>query len=83
MKAIFDTRSDTAYDDDIVRRYHFPNTYLGEARKSVGDWIVYREPRRGGGRQGYVAVARVTRIEQDPSRAGHSYARVDGAVSLR
>ena len=78
MKAVFDTRSDTAYDDDIVRRYHFPNTYLREARKSVGDWVVYREPRRGGGRQGYVAVARVTRIEVDPSREGHSYAHVEG-----
>ena len=43
-----DARCDTAYDDDIARRCHFPNAYLGEARKSVGDWIVYREPRRGG-----------------------------------
>lgn len=78
MKAVFDTRSDTAYDDDIVRRYHFPNTYLREARKSLGDWVVYREPRRGGGRQGYVAVARVMSIEADPSREGHSYAHVEG-----
>ena len=78
MKAVFDTRSDTAYDDDIVRRYHFPNTYIGEARKSVGDWIVYREPRRGAGRQAYVAVARVTRVESDPTREGHSYAYVEG-----
>jgi len=78
MKAVFDTRSDTAYDDDIVRRYHFPNNYLGEARKSVGDWIVYREPRRGGGREAYVAVARVTRIEADLLREGHSYAHVEG-----
>ena len=57
MKAVFDTRSDTAYDDDIVRRYHFPNAYLGEARKSVRDWVVYREPRRGGGRQAYVGLS--------------------------
>ena len=78
MKAVFDTRSDTAYDDDIVWRYHFPNTYLSEARKSVGDWIVYREPRRGGGRQAYVSVARVTRLEPDPARKGHSYAHVEG-----
>ena len=47
MKAIsFDTRHDTAYDDDLVRRYHFPNRYLSDTRKYVGDWIVYREPQR-------------------------------------
>lgn len=89
MKAIFDTRSDTGYDDDIVRRYHFPNRYLSEAWHTLDDWIIYREPRRGGGRQGYVAVARVIRIEPDPSNAGFSYAYVtdflpfDAVVSLR
>ena len=76
MKAVFDTRSDTKYDDDIVRRYHFPNRYLPEARRAIGDWIVYREPRRGGGRQGYVAVARVTRIAADPSDPSSSYAHL-------
>lgn len=74
MKAIFDTRPDTAYDDDLVHRYHFPNRYLSDAGKCVGDWIVYREPRRGGGRQGYVAVARLVRIEPDRSDPGSSYA---------
>lgn len=89
VKAILDTRPDTEYDDDIVRRYHFPNLYLSEARRSIGDWVVYREPRRGGGRQGYVAVARVTRIAADPSDPGSSYAHVahylafDAAVPLR
>ena len=70
MKSIFDTRPGAGYDDDIIRRYHFPNQYLAEALQTVGDWIVYREPRRGGGRQGYVAVARVTHVEPDPSGAG-------------
>ena len=50
MKAVFDTRPDTGYDDDIVRRYHFPNRYLPAAEQCVGDWIVYRETRRGSGR---------------------------------
>lgn len=76
MKAVFDTRPDTSYDDDIFHRYHFPNEYLANAQKSVGDWIVYREPRRGGGQQGYVAVAYVERIEPDQSNAGHSYAHL-------
>lgn len=74
MKAIFDTKADSGYDDDITRRYHFPNRYLPEAQRALNDWIIYREPRRGGGREGYVAVANVTRIESDPARPGHSYA---------
>jgi putative restriction endonuclease len=76
MKAVFDTRAGSAYDDDIVERYHFPNRYLDEAKKAVGDWIVYREPRRGGGRQAYMAVARLVRIDPDPTLPAHSYARL-------
>lgn len=76
MKAIFDTRPDTRYDDDIVCRYHFPNRYLPAAEQCVGDWIVYRETRRGSGRPGYVAVAQVKRLESDPSDPASSYALV-------
>lgn len=76
MKAIFDTRAESGYDDRIVEYYHFPNRYLTEAQKALGDWIVYREPRRSGGRSGYVAVARLIRIDPDPNQAGFSYARV-------
>ena len=89
MKAVFDTRPETSYDDDIVRRYHFPNRYLAEARKSVGDWIIYREPQRGGGRRGYIGVAHVTDIEADSNDTASSYALVslflpfDTVVPLR
>ena len=74
MKAVFDTRADTGYDDKIAERYHFPDRYLSEARKALNDWIVYRESRRGGGRMAYVAVARVKRITPDASRNNYSYA---------
>ena len=76
MKGVFDTRPLTEYDDDISRRYHFPNRYLAEAQRTENDWIVYREPRRGGGRQAYVAVAQVSRVEPDQSDPGSSYAYV-------
>ena len=76
MKGVFDTRPLTKYDDDISHRYHFPNRYLAEAERTEKDWILYREPRRGGGRQAYVAVAQVNRIEPDPSDPGSSYAYV-------
>ena len=89
MKAVFDTRSGSGYDDEVSHRYHFPNRYLPEAQRTIDDWIVYREPRRGGGREGYVAIARVVRIEPDPAKAGHSYAWMadylgfDAVVPLR
>ena len=76
MKGIFTTRPDTHYDDDVVHRYHFPNRYLREAKKCIGDWIIYYEPKRGRGRQGYVAVARVTHIATDPADVKSSYAYV-------
>ena len=41
MKGVFDTRPLTEYDDDISRRYHFPNRYLAEAERTEKDWILY------------------------------------------
>lgn len=89
MKAIFDTRPGTDYDDDISRRYHFPDRYLAQAKSAVGDWIAYREPRRAGGRSGYVAVARLAAVSRDPRLPQHSYAHLedylpfDAVVPLR
>ena len=95
-KAIFTTKVSPTYDDLPEVRYHFPQTYLAQARAAIGDWIVYYEPRRStadlssrGGRQSYFAVARVTSIEPDPSRTDHYYAYVsdflefDRAVPFR
>jgi putative restriction endonuclease len=76
MKAIFDSKTGSGYDDDIQTRYHFPNKYLEAATKALNDWIVYRSTRRGGGRIGYFAAARVVGVEPDSNLAGHSYARV-------
>lgn len=80
MKAVFDTKPNSGYDDEIVGRYHFPtqSNYLAAARAAVGDWIVYREPQRNGGRRAYVAVARVLAIEPDPLRRDHAYAIMGG-----
>jgi putative restriction endonuclease len=76
MRGIFDTRPGTVYDDEIQTRYHFRNKYLVEARQTVGDWIVYRAPRRGGGNVGYFACARVVSVDPDPVDRTHSYARM-------
>jgi putative restriction endonuclease len=46
MKAVFDTKPNSGYDDEIVRRYHFPalGHYMAAGEAAVGDWVVYREP---------------------------------------
>jgi putative restriction endonuclease len=76
MKAVFDTKPDSAYDDDVASRYHFPRRYLDVASKSVGDWVVFRRPRAGGGTKAYFAVGRVARIEPDPTSEGYYYATI-------
>ncbi|HXI73204.1 MAG TPA: HNH endonuclease [Verrucomicrobiae bacterium] len=80
---IFTTKVNPVYDDLPEFRYHFPSTYLNQAKQAVGDWILYYEPRREGadlagraGRQCYFAAARVTKIEEDKSNSGHYYAYV-------
>jgi len=82
-KGVFTTKVNPTYDDLPEVRYHFPKTYLNQAQATVGDWIVYYEPRRQGanaagrgGRQVYFATARVQRIADDPHRHAHYYAFV-------
>ncbi len=73
MKGIFDTKTGSTYDDHIDRHYHFPRKYLELAKRTVGDWIVYRELTRDRGQQGYVAVAMVDCIKPSEHSNGSSY----------
>ena len=59
MPLVFDAKPDSGYDDRPGDRYHFPNRYLAAAKSGIGDWVVYRKPRRGDGTPGYFAVARL------------------------
>jgi putative restriction endonuclease len=68
-KGVFLHRADSIYDDRPEVQYQFPKQYLGRAAPSEGDWILYYEPRKGGGR-GYYAMAFVERIVPDPSAPG-------------
>jgi putative restriction endonuclease len=83
-KAVFTTKVTPSYNDLPEVRYHFPRTYLNQARQTVGDHIIYYEPRRSsaelssfGGRQSYFGVARVTAVVEDEALADHYYALVD------
>lgn len=88
-KAVFTTKVSPTYDDLPERRYHFPRTYLGQAKQALGDWIIYYEPRRSsgdlmssGGRQSYFATARLDRIVHDPVRPDHFYAEVSNYLEF-
>jgi putative restriction endonuclease len=84
-KAVFATKIDPNYNDLPEERYHFPRPYLRVVEATLGDFIVYYEPRRStsdlssrGGRSSYFGAARVVRIEPDPQQNDRFYARVEG-----
>ncbi len=81
-KGIFTTKVDPPYDDIPEIRYHFPKTYLNYAKKMIGDWIIYYEPGRGGGRKSYFATARVEQIIEDKNRSDHFYALVSNFLEF-
>jgi putative restriction endonuclease len=88
-KAIFTTKISSIYDDRPEEHYHFPRTYLAQARSAIGDHIVYYEPRRlsakdssRGGRQAYFASAKVDDIVEDRAHPDHYYAKISGYLDF-
>ncbi len=74
---VFIHRSDSIYDDSPAERYQFPAQYLGRVEPTVGDWIIYYEPRKVPSTRGYFAVAKVDRIVPDPTAAGMYLALIE------
>ncbi|WP_309601459.1 HNH endonuclease [Sphingomonas sp.] len=74
-KGVFVTGSHSIYGDVPKDFYRFPSNYLLAAQRMVGQWIVYLEPRRAGGR-GYFAVAKVDKIVPDLVTAGMHLAMI-------
>jgi len=68
-KCVFVIGSHSIYADEPDRFYRFPSQWLNAAARSVGQWILYQEPKRAG-RRGYYATARVEQIVRDPAEAG-------------
>lgn len=88
-KAVFTTKVTPSYKDLPEERYHFPRTYLNYVRRTVGDYIVYYEPRRSsaelssrGGSQAYFGVARVESVIEDDALSGHYFAVIDRSTYL-
>jgi len=80
--AVFISKIDAGYDDAVEVRYHFPKTYLSRVERAVGDWIIYYESKRDGGRMVYFAMARVLGVEPDGSQSDHFYARIGDYVEF-
>ncbi|WP_145198263.1 HNH endonuclease [Planctomycetes bacterium Poly30] len=81
-KAVFIASSHSDWKDEHGERYHFPKSnYLSVVERTMNDWVVFYEGRRGGNR-GYYATQRVVGIESDPSDAGHAYAILDRGTLL-
>ena len=74
---IFIHRSDSIYDDTPAERYQFPKQYLARAQASIGDWIIYYEPRKVPETRGYFAVAKIDRVVADPTAAGMYLALIE------
>lgn len=93
--AVFTASKNSAYEDLEERWYHFPSTYLAQARSALGDFVVFYEPRRtsgpnsADGAQAYYAMARVIDIRKDPNNANHyfadlsEYAEFDSKIPFR
>lgn len=76
MAGVFVHRRDTHYTDQPDEQYQFPKTYLSRASMFEGDWAVYYEPVKAGGR-GFYAVAFVEKIVPDPTKPGHFLALIE------
>ena len=80
-KGVFVTGTYSPYGDDPPNFYRFPPKWLNAAERIVGNWIIYQEPRRAGGR-GYFAVAKVEKIVTDPVQAGMFLAIIEPGTYL-
>ncbi|WP_261398819.1 hypothetical protein [Leisingera daeponensis] len=82
VKAVFIQSSHSDYDDQPGKAYHFPKKhYLSRVEQTVGDWVIFYEGRRGGGK-GYHSVQRVLQVQDDPKDPALAYALLDTASEL-
>jgi putative restriction endonuclease len=68
-KGVLITGEHSPYRDKLDLYYQFPQRWLNAARRIVGEWFLYLEPRRAGGR-GYFAVAKLEQLIRDPMDDG-------------
>lgn len=83
------TKVTPSYRDVPEVEYHFPRSYLARVEQTIGDRIIYYEPRRisdgdetRGGRQAYFAMAEPVEIRSDPELADHFYCSVRNYIDF-
>lgn len=76
MKAVFDTKPTSVYDDEVTRHYQFPKRYLALVERCVGDRILFRRPRADGGNLSYFACAIVSHLGADLTNASMTFAHL-------
>lgn len=84
-KAVFQHKADSIYDDTPWEKYNFPKMYLSRVEQTVGDWIIYYEPRSaegGSGRLAYFATGQVQTVIPDPATEGRYYALIGRGTYL-
>ena len=79
---VFVHRTDSIYDDSPAEQYQFPSPYLSRALPTVGNWIIYYEPRKVVKSKGYFAVAKVQEIIPDPKAPGMYLALIEPGTYL-
>lgn len=75
-KIIFTSGINPEYDDIPEVRCEFPRRYLKAVTEAIGNWVIYYEPRKNGGRMSYYASAKVDSIQPHPVKPGHYYMHV-------
>ncbi len=81
-KIIFTSGVNPEYDDIPEVRCEFPRRYLKMVEDAVGDWVIYYEPRKNGGRMSYYASARVVKLETHPLNRDHFYMYVTDYIEF-
>jgi len=74
-KLVLIYKAGSAYDDRPAVQYDFPKQYLKAVEEGVGDWVVYYEPVKAGGR-GYFAVAKIAHVDAKNGMPGRYLAKI-------
>lgn len=77
-KAVFIQNPASIYDDQPGVAYHFPRQYLGTVQRTIGDWVIFYEGRKGA--FGYTSIQRVKAVVPDTTRPDHFYAVLERAT---
>lgn len=80
-KLVLVHKAASPYEDQLDTVYDFPKAYLRAISEAVGDWIVYYEPVKAGGR-GYFGAAKIEKVVVNPKAEGRFLALMEPNMFL-